>query len=141
MREKLAERIKKEEGLKLKPYRCTSGKLTIGYGRNLEGKGISNLEAEVMFDRDLLDAEVDAKEFCGNYWISLNEVRKAVIIEMSFVMGIVGLMKWKGLYRAIAKGDWMLAGESLRNSKWYRSEAVLRVEELIKMLETGRWQT
>ena len=33
------------EGLRLKPYRCTAGKLTIGVGRNLETKGLSEEEA------------------------------------------------------------------------------------------------
>ena len=40
MEDTLLERIKKQlvrhEGLRLKPYRCTAGKLTIGYGRNLD---------------------------------------------------------------------------------------------------------
>jgi len=40
MEAKLLERIKEQlvrhEGLRLKPYRCTAGKLTIGYGRNLD---------------------------------------------------------------------------------------------------------
>ena len=39
MEAKLMDRIKaqlvRHEGLKLKPYRCTAGKLTIGIGRNL----------------------------------------------------------------------------------------------------------
>jgi len=40
MTETLMNRIKaqlvRHEGLRLKPYRCTAGKLTIGYGRNLD---------------------------------------------------------------------------------------------------------
>ncbi|HOE90389.1 MAG TPA: lysozyme, partial [Candidatus Cloacimonadota bacterium] len=30
--------LKKHEGLVLKPYKCSAGKLTIGYGRNLEAR-------------------------------------------------------------------------------------------------------
>ena len=33
------------EGLEQKVYRCTAGKLTIGVGRNLEDKGITEEEA------------------------------------------------------------------------------------------------
>ncbi|MBP5593653.1 MAG: hypothetical protein J6X75_05780, partial [Clostridia bacterium] len=40
------------EGLRLKPYRCPAGKLTIGYGRNIEDMGISETEAEMLFDND-----------------------------------------------------------------------------------------
>ena len=35
------EQLKQDEGWRLKPYRCTAGKLTIGYGRNIEDKGIT----------------------------------------------------------------------------------------------------
>lgn len=30
-----------DEGVRLKPYYCTAGKLTVGVGRNLEGNGLS----------------------------------------------------------------------------------------------------
>ena len=41
----IEEQLLLHEGLRLKPYRCTSNKLTIGVGRNLEDKGISKEEA------------------------------------------------------------------------------------------------
>lgn len=58
-----------DEGVKLKPYYCTEGKLTIGVGRNLEGNGLSwwemvaligqNPERKARFPRDYetLDGE------------------------------------------------------------------------------------
>ena len=33
------------EDIKLKPYRCSAGKLTIGVGRNLDDNGITRAEA------------------------------------------------------------------------------------------------
>ncbi|MDY0127369.1 MAG: hypothetical protein RBR69_04500 [Candidatus Cloacimonadaceae bacterium] len=49
MEAKLMDRIKEQlvrhEGLRLKPYRCTAGKLTIGIGRNLNDCGITQSEA------------------------------------------------------------------------------------------------
>ena len=48
-----------------KPWRACvcarKGQLTIGWGRNLDGKGISRLEAEAFLDHDLYDAEQDAR--------------------------------------------------------------------------------
>lgn len=35
--QKVKEQLLRHEGLRLKPYRCTAGKLTIGVGRNLDG--------------------------------------------------------------------------------------------------------
>lgn len=58
-----------DEGVKLKPYYCTEGKLTVGVGRNLEGNGLSwgemmalikqNPERKARFPRDYetLDGE------------------------------------------------------------------------------------
>ena len=41
------EQLKLDEGVKLKPYRDTAGKLTIGVGRNLDDAGISPTEADL----------------------------------------------------------------------------------------------
>jgi lysozyme len=38
---KLIAELVKDEGLRLKPYKCTAGKTTIGVGRNLDDVGIS----------------------------------------------------------------------------------------------------
>lgn len=45
---KLTDQLIKHEGLRLKPYRCPAGKLTIGIGRNLEDKGITEKEAVML---------------------------------------------------------------------------------------------
>ena len=42
-----------DEGLKLEPYRCSSGKLTIGVGRNLEQRGITKEEAIHLLCNDI----------------------------------------------------------------------------------------
>lgn len=39
-----------DEGLKLFPYKCPADKLTIGVGRNLEDKKLSNKEIEHLFE-------------------------------------------------------------------------------------------
>lgn len=61
MTESLLNRIKaqlvRHEGLMLKPYRCTAGKLTIGVGRNLDDRGITQKEAYAMLESDILDCE------------------------------------------------------------------------------------
>ena len=52
------------EGLRLKPYKCTANKLTIGYGRNLEDVGITPTEANYLFQQDFARAVADAKKLC-----------------------------------------------------------------------------
>ena len=50
---KLIEQLKIHEGMKLKPYLCTSKKLTIGIGRNLDDVGISKEEAEMLLNGNI----------------------------------------------------------------------------------------
>ena len=57
--EALIKMIKRHEGLRLKPYKCTAGKTTIGYGRNLTNVGISESEALIMLKADLEKAVKD----------------------------------------------------------------------------------
>lgn len=51
----LKDMLIRHEGLKLKPYRDTVGKLTIGAGRNLNDLGISEREAMFLLDNDIME--------------------------------------------------------------------------------------
>ena len=64
---KLAEQLKKHEGIKLKPYTDTVGKLTLGIGRNLEDKGITEQEALFMLNNDVdyFYGKLSQKDFLG----------------------------------------------------------------------------
>lgn len=52
MIEQLRKDLMDDEGFSLKTYLCTSDKLTIGIGRNLEDKGISFSEAEMFLNNN-----------------------------------------------------------------------------------------
>ena len=53
----LIEQLKKHEGLVLKPYKCPVGKLTIGYGHNLEDNGLSQSVCEYILIEDIEEAK------------------------------------------------------------------------------------
>jgi lysozyme len=76
MEAKLMDRIKEQlvrhEGLRLKPYRCTAGKLTIGVGRNLEDKGISQQEAYELLENDIRECEVQLLTEIPDIYLSLD---------------------------------------------------------------------
>ena len=59
MSEHLERQLIRHEGLKLFPYQCPAGFLTIGVGRNLEGKGITKAEALFLLKNDIADARND----------------------------------------------------------------------------------
>lgn len=114
--EELIKSTKIGEGLRLKPYRCTANKLTIGYGRNLEDVGISEKEAEYLLMNDLGVAEKEAKKF--DYFERLNQPRKNVIIEMVLNMGFVKVGQFKKMAEAIRNGNFEEAGEQMIDSNW-----------------------
>ena len=47
--------IRTNEGYRQFPYRCTADKLTIGIGRNLDDKGISPEEANMLLENDIAE--------------------------------------------------------------------------------------
>jgi len=90
----LAKLLKKHEGYSSKPYLDTVGKLTIGWGRNIDDKGISEIEAELLLGNDILEVigQCD-REF--DWFDELDETRKIVVLNMAFNLGINGFKKFK----------------------------------------------
>ena len=109
------------EGLRLKPYKCSAGKLTIGYGRNLDDVGISRTEAEMLFERDFAKAEAEARRLCKEFNIdceNLIEQRFYVLTDMMFNMGYDRLSKFKKMLTALSKGDYDTAANEMLDSAW-----------------------
>lgn len=128
----------KHEGVRLKPYRDKVGKLTIGVGRNLEDKGISKKEAEMMLVNDVQDIIKQLNQY--DWFNKLDHIRRKVIIDMAFNLGVNGLLQFKNMIQAIKDDDYQLAGEEMIDSKWYRQHqrwGSLRAKRLVKMMKTG----
>ncbi len=123
------------EGLKLKPYRCTAGKLTIGVGRNLEDKGISRDEALMMLKNDVEEVEKALSTY--TWFKSLDEIRQKVLIDMAYNLGVGGLMQFKRMIASIEKGDYKSATSEMMNSKWAK-QVGKRSDRLATMMRTGR---
>lgn len=133
---KISEYIYKHEGMKLKPYRCTAGKLTIGCGRNLSDKGISIDEALYMLDNDLRECEADLKIIFPDEWKGLSENKQAALVDMRFNLGAQGFRKFKRLISAVKTSNWTLAKFSIENSLYYK-QVQNRAKDNVKLLEEG----
>ncbi|WP_291325280.1 glycoside hydrolase family protein [Desulfovibrio sp. UCD-KL4C] len=135
--ERLQKQLLKHEGLKLKPYRCPAGKLTIGVGRNLEDVGITELEAMTMLSHDV--SECSAELSTAMPWTSnLSDPRRAVLINMCFNLGFNGFSKFKKMLAACAGGNYELAASEMLNSDW-AGQVESRAEELALQMRTGEW--
>lgn len=105
------------EGCRLKPYKDTVGKLTIGYGRNLDDVGISKLEAEVLLDHDLAQAEVECRKAFA-WFGDLSEQRQRVIVELVFNMGLPRFRGFGKTIEAIKARDYRTAAAQMLASRW-----------------------
>jgi len=133
--DKALELIKKHEGLKLKPYICLAGKLTIGYGRNLEDKGISGKEAHYMALNDIMECIGDLIRIFPE-WGNFSVNRQAALIDMVYNLGAAGFARFRNTIAFILERDWdQAAGEMLR-SQWAK-QVGNRAIELSKMVREG----
>ena len=130
----LIDSVKEGEGLRLKPYRCTAGKLTIGIGRNLDDVGITEEEAEYLLKNDLERAEKDAEKF--PVYKKLNQNRKDVLIEMVFNLGYARLCGFKKMFSALEKGDYSEAANQMLDSNWHK-QVGKRAERLAYFMRIG----
>ena len=108
--------LRRVEGLKLKSYKDVKGNLTIGYGRNLEAKGINLVEAELMFDRDINDAISDLVDIFPNFF-TMSENLRVVLVSMMFNLGKDGFLKFKKFIRAVKANNKQAMIYELLNSK------------------------
>lgn len=129
--------LKKHEGLRLKPYTDTVGKLTIGVGRNLTDRGITEAEADYLLMNDLAQAERDARALFGNF-DAIGDARQAVLIDMAFNMGKTRLSGFKKFIAAVLSGDYTATAAEMLDSAW-AFQVGNRSKELSKMMITGNW--
>ena len=134
---RVSQQLIKHEGLRLKPYRCTAGKLTIGIGRNLDDRGISQQEAYAMLERDVLDCEQAMLDEIPEVYNKLDEVRQSVLLNMCFNLGIKGLLEFKNTLAFIKAGDWERAANGMLASKWAK-QVGRRAIELAEMMRKGQ---
>ena len=135
---KLREMLVKHEGLKLKPYKDTVGKLTIGVGRNLDDVGISKEEALILLDADIARVKKQAEQTWA-WFKQLTPARQDVLLSMIFNMGLNGVLGFRNTLAAIQKGEYDLAAKQMLESKWAK-QVKGRAVELAMMMETGEYR-
>lgn len=106
------------EGLRLKPYKCTAGALTIGYGRNLEANGISNSEAEFLFYNDWQKVEAEL-ETNYPYIAKFSSVWYSIACDMLYNLGPTKFAKMKKMLTAIANHKRSEALLEMLDSAWF----------------------
>ena len=115
--EDVAKQIKIDEGFVSTPYECTAGKITIGYGRNIEDNGITREEAEMLLRNDIQSTrgELSSK---FDWFLLMPYDKQAVLINMCFNLGLTRLLKFKKMLAALKVKDYKEASIQMLDSKW-----------------------
>ena len=135
-RKKMIAQLRLHEGERLKPYRCTAGKLTIGVGRNLDDRGITSDESAYLLNNDIDFHWIELLEHLP--WVeTLDEIRQRVMLDMAFNLGISGLLTFRRTLGHIKAGDYALASSAMLESKW-ATQVGQRARRLASMMKTGK---
>ncbi len=145
----LGSQLDRDEGIFLKPYddatglvigpgTTIKGNITIGTGRNLSGDGISDLERLLLRSNDIAQATMNVSHFLP-WTAGLDPVRRSVLQNLSFNLGIHGLLEFKAMLSALQGGDLLTAADQLLNSEAAKEEPT-RITRLSVQLKTGIWQ-
>lgn len=126
--------IRRHEGLRLKPYLCSEGKITIGFGRNLEDMGISEKEAEMLLMSDIERCYEELDVF--SWFHDLDQVRQEAMVNMLFNLGLPTFLEFKRTLKFMAEGAYSQAAAEMLDSKW-ANQVGDRANELAYMVETG----
>ena len=134
----LKDQLVRDEELRLKPYTDSVGKLTIGVGRNLTDKGISFQEAQGLLANDIADATADLQAKLP-WTATLDDVRKGALLNMTFNMGIGGLLEFHDFLARMQRGDFPGAAGAMLDSLWARQVGA-RATRLSIQIQSGVWQ-
>lgn len=136
------DQLKRDEGIRLKPYRDSLSALTIGVGRNLDDVGISAEEADYLLRNDVrraIDGLVShGLGFPGSSDPQFFDARYWALVAMCFNLGITRLLKFERFLAAYRRGDWETVATEMLDSVWARQVGV-RATRLAEQLRTGEW--
>ena len=156
-RDELVKMIAIHEGIVLSVYQDHLGINTVGIGRNLDDRGIT--DGELLFMNKTIDDIYDdgltqeeayylcmndiaivEKELLASKPIvnRLNAVRQMILIDMAFNMGVPRLMQFKNMWLAIEKVNYLLACEEMIDSRW-AGQVGSRAMKLSVAMKNGEW--
>ena len=123
--------IRRDEGLRLRPYRDTEGYLTIGYGTMIDT--ISEEEATLLLNHRL---KIIWAELCAavpTIEKSPVAIRRA-LCNMAYNLGVPRLLQFEKMWMALDVGELETAAAEALDSKWAQQvgDRANRVADMIR---------
>tara|TARA_R100001510_G_scaffold4048_1_gene3208 strand:+ start:7704 stop:8051 length:348 start_codon:yes stop_codon:yes gene_type:complete len=109
--------------------------MTIGVGRNIEERGLSDDEIDYILNNDV-NIATDELVRTFDWYADLDEVRQRVVVDMVFNLGMPRFQQFKKMIQALDEGDYKEASIQMMDSRW-ASQVGQRSERLRDMMESG----
>jgi lysozyme len=126
------QQLKEDEGFRGNVYKCSAGKNTIGYGRNLDDNPLTKYEAEFLLNSDL-EKIVDSLSDLP-FYPRLSPRRRGVVINMTYNLGLPRFKQFKRMIAAMYLCDYELAAVEMLDSKWAKQvgDRAIRLAEIMR---------
>lgn len=131
----LAQELERDERRVKTVYLDSRGIATVGVGRNLRDRGLSDDEIDYLLGNDITAVEQDLDRNLP-WWRNLSEVRQRVLANMCFNLGINRLLGFKKMLGAVCGGDYHEAAAQMLNSTW-ATQVGNRAIRLATMMKEG----
>ena len=150
IRQRARESIMRHEGLMLAAYDDATGRvvqpgqmvrgwISVGYGRNLIGRGITLPEAEYLLANDLAVVEAELNRLLPE-WQRWTEARQWAMFELAYNMGAARFIAgWPNTVAAMRAGRWPEVAAALSSSKWRGQVGDSRALPIIRAMHRGTW--
>lgn len=133
--------LRADEGYREKPYYCSEGYPTIGYGLRIWNKGeplpkISMSPEDAEKQLTMRCEELGVQLVRHHVYRNLDVVRRATLLSMAYQLGISGLFGFKKMWAALESCNYSEAAAECMDSKAAR-QAPNRFNRNAGMINTG----
>lgn len=136
-----------DEGYSQKVYICPAGKKTVAYGHNLDadpalhilhrklnkGDVITQEQAEALYDYDIAKVTANLTSKIEGF-NTLPERYKVVLTNMTYNLGLGGVLQFKQMLKAMRAGDDAGVVRSIKGSRYYK-QVTNRANRMVKLIE------
>lgn len=138
----LVRQLRGDEGIEPCAYQDHLGYWTIGVGRLIDrrkkGAGLRPAEIDFMLSNDIADRVAELGRRLP--WFSrLDPVRQGVLLNMSFQLGVDGLLGFQQTLGAVERGNYEAAAKHMLESRWAK-QTPARAQRMAQQMRTGEWQ-
>lgn len=142
MRAELTRQLKGDEGVRAQAYQDHLGFWTIGVGRLIDarkpGSGLRADEITYLLNNDI-DDRINALGRRLPWFFNLDSARQGVLLNMSFQMGVEGLLGFKNTLKLVEQGLYTEAANAMLKSTW-ATQTPARAERMAAQMRSGEWQ-